>query len=198
MSSKKITIMTRDGNEVEQSKQAVINKALNSYRHRKKPKNIQELSARIDQYFKLCEELDLVPGLEALCAAIGTSRQSYHRWCRNEYCSQEWAEICRTAKQIIIAATEIATAEGTISAPCGIFSLKNFAGWHDARSLEQTDMLQGYGYDREPTESTTALLQAYRDFYAIENKTPDDATLSDLSAEVLNVPDDPITLPEWL
>lgn len=197
MNSKKIVIKTASGSEVEQSKQAVINKALNSYRHRKKPKNIQELSARIDQYFKLCEELDLVPGLEALCAAIGTSRQSYHRWCRNEYCSQEWAEICRTAKQIVIAATEIATAEGTISAPAGIFSLKNFAGWHDARSLEQTDLLQGYGYDREPTESTTALLQAYRDLYAIENKTPDDETLSDLAAEVMNVPDDE-TLPEWL
>ena len=103
------------------------------------------------------------------------------------------------AKQMLNATLETEAEEGTLPLPVAIFALKNTAAWSDTRPLEAYEALMGgYGYT-EPIADSEALLSAYKALY-IEDKSesPDDETLSALTEEVLNVPDDPITLPEWL
>ena len=196
--AKKLIIRTADGTEVEQDKMSVVMKTLNRWRHREKPKSLAELERRITEFFEFCEQMSIIPSVETCSTAIGVSRVSFNRWLHGQYCSSEWQRTIIMAHQAISAGIETATLEGRLHPATGIFALKAVSNWSDQRSLEAADALSGYGYDTEPGQAPQALLEAYKKRYAIANKSCDDETLSDLTEEVLNVPDDPITLPEWL
>lgn len=115
-----------------------------------RPKTLDELKARIDQYFEFCGNRGFRPGVEALCLSLNITRQTLWRWCNNEDCGEEWAECCRTAKQYILTFLEQATMKGKINPASSIFYLKNWADYKDNISFDEAI----------PTSSTKQALSA--------------------------------------
>ena len=80
-----------------------------------KPTNIEELKQRIDHYFLFCEQNDFRCGVESLCLALGVSRQTLWNWCNSNGCDEQWAEVCRSAKQFILTFLEQLTLKNKIN-----------------------------------------------------------------------------------
>ena len=102
-----------------------------------KPSNPEELKQRIDSYFLFCEEHDFRCGIESLCLALGVSRQTLWQWCNGNNCTEEWAEICRSAKQFILTFLEQLTLKNKINPASSIFYYKNWADYHDNVSFDE-------------------------------------------------------------
>ncbi|MCM1189374.1 MAG: hypothetical protein NC541_08765 [bacterium] len=109
-----------------------------------KPKTEAELKERINQYFDFCAAKGFRPGIETLCLALGgISRQSLWVWCNGGAGkSQEWADICNTAKQFILGFLEQLSMTGKINPANSIFYLKNWAGYSDAVTVEPVSTVQ--------------------------------------------------------
>lgn len=102
-----------------------------------KPKDEAELRDRISRFFDFCSKNQFRPGIEALSLALGVNRTTFWHWCNSEYgVSDEWADICKLARQSIIAFVEASANSGHLSPPIAIFSLKNLANWKDTLSFE--------------------------------------------------------------
>lgn len=102
-----------------------------------KPESEEELKQRIQQFFDFCADNDFRPGVEALALSLGVNRTTFWHWCNQDYgVSEEWADICRIARQSIVAFVEAAANSGHLSPPIAIFSLKNLANWKDTVSFE--------------------------------------------------------------
>ena len=103
-----------------------------------KPQNERELQQRIDDFFRFCETHDFRPGVEALALSLGTSRQTFWNWCNGLYVSQEWMEICLTAKQYVLTYIEAASLSGKLNPATSIFVLKNWGNYKDSLSFDET------------------------------------------------------------
>lgn len=102
-----------------------------------KPENEEQLRERIQKYFEFCATNNFRPGVESLSLALGVNRTTFWHWCNSEFgVSEEWADICKIARQSIIAFVEAAANSGHLSPPIAIFSLKNLANWKDTVSFE--------------------------------------------------------------
>ena len=190
-SKKTITIRTADGSEVEASKRSIITKTLNGYRHRQKPKNAAELEKRIAEYFQFCQDLDIVPSIEMLSAAIGTSRQSFFRWCNGQYTTADWQNICIRARQAVYASIETAGMEQEIPMPLAIFQMKSF-GWSDSKPLDE---MTGYAPEELAPVNPKALIADYRKQYG---EIPDEDLTALGEAFIVDTEADTVELPEWL
>jgi len=104
------------------------------------PKTEMELEERFDKYFDYCITNNLRPGIEQMCLALGTSRQSFNNWisgkCNKSY---EWIRLCTWAKQVTVAFIENASLSGFINPATACFSLKNWAGYSDTRAVVETE-----------------------------------------------------------
>lgn len=109
-----------------------------------KPQTVEELESRIDDYFHFCGEHGCRIGIEGLALSLGIDRSTFWRWSNGENGGkgERWTEICRRARQFIIAFTESTMISGKLSPPVAIFAMKNIAGWKDAISFEDA-MPQG-------------------------------------------------------
>lgn len=102
-----------------------------------KPRNETELQERITEYFSFCASHDFKPGIESLALSLGVDRTTFWRWCNAENgVSDDWCNICKTARQGIVAFVEACANSGHLSPPIAIFSLKNLANWKDTVSFE--------------------------------------------------------------
>lgn len=113
-----------------------------------KPKNEAELKERINDYFSFCSSHNFRVGIESLSLSLGCTRACFWNWCNGQGVSDEWADICKQARQCVVAFVETATISGKLSPPIGIFCLKNLASWKDTVSFEdlspaETDHVQG-------------------------------------------------------
>ena len=135
-----------------------------------KPKNEEELKERIRKYFEFCADNSFRPGIESLALALGVDRVTYWRWCNQDiHVSSEWSDICKVARQSIIAFTEAAANSGHLSPPIAIFALKNIANYKDAISFEDTTpTLQERRYGRNYSD-----LPMYNSSEVIESDTND-------------------------
>lgn len=102
-----------------------------------KPRNINELRARLANYFDFCRETGFRCGIETLCLSLGITRQTLLNWCRGEGCSQEWQDQCLLAKQYIYSFLEQASLTGKINPVLAVWYGKNWCGYKDAISLEE-------------------------------------------------------------
>lgn len=201
MDTKKIRVITESGTEVERSKRQMITNWLNRCRRRSKPKSEKELSERIDEYLKWCSDNDVLPSIETLSASLAVTRQTLYRWCLGQHCSRSWQTICLQARQVVYGSTEQAGLSGEVNAPTAIFLLKNY-GYSDQKTLDTLAMLQMNGYEPEVGESPRELYSRYARLYVLHSKDDADSenqtAVPDLSEEFMNIPDEPLTLPEWL
>ena len=204
MSNKKtITIRAVNGSEIEMSKRKEILSQLNKYRRQGEPETVEELEERINDYLRWAIDTDVMPNVETLSIACGVCRSTFFRWTRGEGRGRDrqWQNTCIMARQLLNANLEIEAEDGTLPVPVAIFALKNTAAWSDTRPLDAYEALVGgYGYV-EPSEDPAALLQAYKERYAIESGSdayPNGKTLSEMADAFMDVPDEPLPLPEWL
>lgn len=109
-----------------------------------RPQTDEEVKDRIDEYFSFCERSSIRPGVESLCVALHISRTTLFRWNSGEDCSSYRQELIQSAKAFIAAFLEQSLLNGKISPPSGIFLAKNWLGYRDTISLEES-IPQGNG-----------------------------------------------------
>ena len=124
--------------DIEPSAVQEIVTSLKQLHDRGKPKTDAEVRQRIDDYFAFCEESSIRPGIESLSMALHVTRQTIYRWSNNEDCSTERAEMIQSAKAFIASYLEQAMLQGKISPPSGIFLAKNWLGYKDQISIEES------------------------------------------------------------
>lgn len=121
-----------DGSTVSQE----IQTALQKFYKLPKVRDNKELDERIDEYFRICAESKIRPGFATLAMCIGTSRQTFWRWCNGEGSDRERQEICLRAKTYIEGYLESAFMSGSVSPVSGIFLLKNWFNYKDTVTVE--------------------------------------------------------------
>jgi hypothetical protein len=102
-----------------------------------KPETDGEVEARISQYFQLCRETSIRPGIESLSAALHIDRTTLWRWEQGQGCSQRRMEAVRAAKSLINSFIEQAMMSGTINPIPALFLAKNWMGYKDSYLFEQ-------------------------------------------------------------
>lgn len=125
-------------NNVEPAACSKITVCLQELNQLGKPKTLEELQDRIDRYFDFCVDHEFRPGIESLCMALHITRTTFWNWCNDINCNEEWAEIARNAKQFIVAFLEQAGLSGKINPATQIFLCKNWAGYKDAISFDDS------------------------------------------------------------
>ena len=135
-----------------------------------RPENTEELKQRIRDFFQICEKRDIKPGIETLCLALSVNRSTLWRWCREEGADKEFADVCRNAKQTIIAMTEQAGMRG-LNIALYAFTMKNIAGYRDS-----IDIVQDEAEDTRRALSISDLPSLEK----LANKAKDDNSLENL------------------
>jgi hypothetical protein len=133
-----------------------------------KPKTDEEVSERIDQYFLFCEQSKLRPGIEGLCLALNISRKTLFRWNEGYDCSEYRSELIQSAKSFISAFIEAALQSGKVSPPSGIFLMKNWCGYKDSISIEES--VSKYS-ENEHTTTVSALPKLGAELPVIDTPT---------------------------
>jgi len=116
-----------------------------------KPIDIQsaaEIEQRCNEYFQYCVQNNRRPIIQGLALALSTNRQSLINW---EGEDSPRGRVIGKAKQIIRALVEDWTVSGRINAPCGIFILKNIAGYQDSVTLD-VGRKEGFAAKLSPEE----------------------------------------------
>lgn len=103
-----------------------------------KPQTDEEIEERCSQYFRLCANSSLRPGIEGLALALGVDRATVWNWCNGKFCSPKRAEIVRAARQAVISYIEAAQLSGRLNPVSSIFLLKNWANYKDSVQIEDT------------------------------------------------------------
>lgn len=112
--------------------------SLMELRERGKPKDNKELKQRIDEYFNFCKNSSIRPGVETLALALGISRVTLFQWGRGVNCDAERTEIIEAARALINGFIEQCILSGKINPASGIFLMKNWMGYRDVLSLEES------------------------------------------------------------
>ena len=150
MSNKNSNFPSNQLNQLPEGVCAETVQCLRELAERGKPTTVEELRSRIDKYFEFCAEHDFRCGIESLCLSLGVSRTTLWKWCREDGCSAEWAEVCQRAKQFILTFLEQITLTGRLNPASSIFYLKNWADYKDSISFD----------DALPTTDTRRVLSA--------------------------------------
>lgn len=103
-----------------------------------KPTTNGEIKERIDTYFNFCQERGMIPEIEGLAAALRTSRKTLYMWSRGSGCDSERMEIIENAKNLIHSFLMQASLRGKVPIPTGIFLMKNWLGYRDTVSIENS------------------------------------------------------------
>lgn len=95
------------------------------------PRTDEEVRDRIDQYFKLCEQSSLRPGVESLCLSLHIVRQTLLNWSQGQGCSEERKRIAQTARGFLASFLEQATLQGKLNPASSCFFFKNWFNYRD-------------------------------------------------------------------
>lgn len=125
-------------NEISPSGVKEIVTSLRTLHDRGKPQTDEEIEERINDFFALCQRSSLRPGIETLASALSVGRTTLYNWGNGIGCSVKCQELIQTAKSFINAYIEQALLSGKISPPSGIFLAKNWLGYKDTISIEES------------------------------------------------------------
>lgn len=138
-----------------------------------RPKNAEELEARINDYFEFCKKADMMPSIEGLSLALNISRKTFWAWTQGTR-GAEFQEITTRAKQVLCTFLETSMYKNKINAPAVIFALKNIAGWADVQKIETST--------KEENINSAALLPIW------EENGADNLQSLPTSSEAINYP----------
>ena len=109
---------------------------LNKLRSLKAPKTDDEVEARINEYFNICENGGLRPGIETLAFCLGVTRMTIYKWSMGTQGERRKILIV-SAKQAIASFIEQSALSGRINPVTAIFLFKNWLGYKDTYSFEE-------------------------------------------------------------
>jgi hypothetical protein len=92
-----------------------------------RPEMVKE---RLDMYFAVCSQSDLMPSVESMCLALGISRVSAFKWEKDTTC--ESGRLISRAKDICNAMLTQSAMNGSTNVVYAIWLQKNNAGYLDA------------------------------------------------------------------
>ena len=96
-----------------------------------KPKSIDELRERTDQYLQYCEDNGARPGIESYTLAIHSNQRQFQRWEKGIGCDPEWQEEILSVKQFIGAYLEQVSLMGKLNPATSCFLFKNWLHYKD-------------------------------------------------------------------
>lgn len=96
----------------------------------------EQVRQRISEFFYICSESGIRPGIETLALALGVSRKTVFAWGTGRGCSPYRQELILRAKSLITSYVEQGLLTGATNPVSAIFALKNYAGWKDSISIE--------------------------------------------------------------
>lgn len=105
-----------------------------------------EVEQRIQQYFQLCRETSIRPGVESLSAALHIDRTTLWRWEQGQGCSRRRTDAIRAAKSMINSFIEQAALSGLANPVTLIFLAKNWMGYSDRYLFENVQQNTGSTY----------------------------------------------------
>ena len=100
-----------------------------------KPKTVQEMEDRIDQYFSLCQEAQLNPTVEGLALAIDYDRRSLFEISRGTF-NLPFMDTVKKAKDFIANYDAILAASNKMNSAVYCFRSKNFYQMKDTVQVE--------------------------------------------------------------
>lgn len=103
-----------------------------------KPETDEEVEQRINDYFSYCANSSIRPGIESLAMSLHVSRITLFNWSKGLGCSEKCQELISSAKMVVSAYLEQALLQGKVSPPSGIFLAKNWLGYKDSISIEES------------------------------------------------------------
>ena len=95
-------------------------------------KTDEECAERLNEYFRECYDLNIIPTVEDMALALGTHREVIWRW---EQKGGVRGHMIRQAKQILAGIDAALAAEGKIPQVVYIFRSKNFYGMRDQQEV---------------------------------------------------------------
>lgn len=102
------------------------------------PTNDDEVEERIRQYFRICEQTAIRPGVESLCLALHVSRQTLSNWAHGIGCSERRQQAVQEARALIHSCLEQMALNGRLSPPTAIFLMKNWMHYSDGPTVIET------------------------------------------------------------
>lgn len=99
----------------------------------------QELRAEIDDVVNKCIQNDVRIGIEVLCMALKTNKQTLWNYEHGIGCDEERKNIICDVKQFLRAYIEQLTLTNKVNAPVGIFWSKNYLGMRDVVEVEKSE-----------------------------------------------------------
>lgn len=121
--------------------------------------NVADKDAVIDrvyEYFELCIELDMRPGVAGLCLALGICANTWDNW--GVGATRDYQDMVAKVRAIMLCDIEQLMEQGKINPVPGIFLMKNFHGMVDQKQVVVT--AQNVLGDRDDVER---LQQKYLD-----------------------------------
>lgn len=119
-------------------KVGIVTDSLLSLHNRGACEDDAEVQRRVDDYFTLCRNGQIRPGIESLACALCVSRITIWNWAQGYGCSKERQTIIQNARQMIHAVLEEMAISGLLNPATGIFLMKNWMGYRDAVEVETT------------------------------------------------------------
>ena len=96
----------------------------------------EQVRERISEFFYICSESGIRPGIESLAFSLGVSRKTVFAWGTGRGCSPYRQELILRAKSLITSYVEQSLLTGATNPVSAIFCLKNYANWKDTVSIE--------------------------------------------------------------
>ena len=124
--------------EVEPSVVQQITASLRELHDKGRPETDFEVEDRINDYFEFCERSSMRPGVESLCLSLHITRTTLFNWSNGIGCSDVRKELIQSAKAFIAAYLEQVTLQGKLNPASSCFLFKNWCGYKDTLSLEES------------------------------------------------------------
>ena len=105
------------------------------YFNRQIVKSDEECAERINGYFRDCAEQQMLPTVENLSLALGTTRKTVWDWENGQGCSRLRSDMIKKAKQILASIDAELVSSGKIPQVVYIFRAKNFYQMSDQQEI---------------------------------------------------------------
>lgn len=105
------------------------------YFNRQPVKSDEECAERINGYFRDCAEQQMLPTVENLSLALGTTRKTVWEWEQGLHCSRVRSDMVKKAKQILASIDAELVSSGKIPQVVYIFRAKNFYQMSDQQEI---------------------------------------------------------------
>ena len=129
-----------------------------------RPDTDEETEQRLNDYFSICDESSVRPGVETMRLALCVSRQTLSNWEKGVGCSKQKQDMIVRAKSFVTAYIEQLMLHNKIFPGSGCFFLKNWAGYRDSFTIDNAVD----GVNQQPNETREQIATRYAGYIGAE------------------------------